>query len=81
MATIKNTTEVKLLAAFTDEDDRTITIPDPKANITEQEITNLQTLAANVLIGDKYGAQFTRFKEAYYIYKTTTDYDITTQQS
>lgn len=78
MATVKNTTEVKLVAAFADEDDRTITVPDPKANITGQEITNLQTLAANVLIGDKYGATFTRFKEAKYVYKTTTEYALPT---
>lgn len=79
MATVTNTTEVKLLAAFVDEDDRTITIPDPRSGITGQDIENLQTLAANVLIGDKYGAAFTRFKEAKYVYKTKTEYDLPTQ--
>ena len=81
MATVTNTTEVKLLAAFSDEDDRTITVPDPKTGITSSDIENLASLAANVLIGDKYGASFTRFKDARYVYKTVTDYGITPPNS
>lgn len=70
-STITNTHELKLLAAFADEDDRTITIPNPKANLTKTQIEAFAEVAAPVIIGDKYGATFTRFKKAYYFDKTT----------
>lgn len=73
MAT-KTTTykQVKIIAAFADEDDRTITIENPVDNLTEQDIRALEPAAAKVIIGDKYGAAFTRFKTAYYHNATTT---------
>jgi len=67
----KTTRQLKLLAGFSDEDDRTITLDNPKQNITWAQIENLATYAAPVLIGDKYGASFTRFKEAKYVEGTT----------
>lgn len=66
MATTKQSYELKLLAGFVDEDDRTITVPDPVQGITWSQIQTLATKAAPVLIGDKYQAQFSRFKRAYY---------------
>ena len=74
--TFTNTVELKILVGFVDEDDRTLTLPNPKSNITTQELENLQTLAAPVLIGDKYGAQFSRFKSVVKKYTTRTKYDI-----
>lgn len=70
--TIKNTRKLSLLAAFADEDDRTITVPDPVNGITQAQIENLASLAQGVLIGDKYGAAFTRFKKAEYVDETLT---------
>lgn len=67
---------LQLLAGFADADDRTLSISDPKANITEQEIRNLEPLAAPVLIGDKYGAAFTRFKTAKLVEKTIKHLDL-----
>lgn len=64
--------QVKIIAAFADEDDRTITIENPVDNLTEQDIRALEPAAAKVIIGDKYGAAFTRFKTAYYHNATTT---------
>lgn len=67
----KTAYQLKLLAGFSDEDDRTITIDNPIQNITLAQIEALGTYAAPVLIGDKYGASFTRFKEAKYVQSTT----------
>lgn len=73
MATTMNSyRQIKIVAAFADEDDRTLTFDNPIDNLTEQQIRALETLAAKVLIGDKFGAQFTRFKTAYYHNATTT---------
>ena len=49
--TTKNT--LKLLAGFVDEDDRTITLDDPKENLTWSDISAVAALSSNVLIGDK----------------------------
>ena len=64
--------QVKLVAAFADEDDRTLTLDNPVDNLTEQDIRALEPLAAKVIIGDKYGATFTRIKTAYYHNQTNT---------
>ena len=77
---VKQTDTLKLLAGFADEDDRTITLSNPKANITSAEIHALAELATPVLIGDKYGAAFTRFKSATYVTKAETTLDPTTLQ-
>ena len=69
--TTKN--QLKILAGFVDEDDRTITLDDPKENITWSDMENIATLATNVLIGDKFGATFSRIKEAKYLETTTTE--------
>ena len=71
--TITTYSRLKLLAAFSDEDDRTLTLENPVSNITEAQIHDLEPAAANVLIGDKYGADFTRFKSAAYVNGTTTN--------
>ena len=73
MATTTTTySRLKLQAAFSDEDDRTLTLENPKNDITEAQVHALESAAANVLIGDKYGADFTRFKSAAYVNGTTT---------
>lgn len=64
MATVTNTKEIVLLAGFADEDDRTITVPNPIDEPTGAQIQALQTAAAGVIVGDKFGAAFTRFKSA-----------------
>ena len=72
---VTNTRELKILVAFTDEDDRTLTLQHPKPNLTNTEIQAFAAAAAPVLVGDKYGAAFTRVKKAYYLDKLTTKYD------
>lgn len=74
MADITKTTQtLKLLAGFADADDRTVSLDNPRDNVTEADIRSFETAAAPVLIGDKYGAAFTRFKTASVV-NTTTKY-------
>jgi len=75
MDTITTTNQLKLLAGFADEDDRTISLNDPRENLTWANIQALATKATNVLIGDKYQAKFTRFKEAKYVETAITEVD------
>ena len=70
--TINTYKQLKVVAAFSDEDDRTLTFDNPVDNLTEQDIKSLEPLAAKVIIGDKYGAKFSRFKTAYYHNQTNT---------
>lgn len=71
--TISTFNNLKMVAAFSDEDDRTITLPNPKPSLTKSEIDAVGALAVGVLIGDKYGAAFTRIKTASYVEGTITN--------
>lgn len=77
MDIIKMETNLSLLAGFADADDRTISIENPRADITEQQIRDIEPYAAPILIGDKYGAAFTRFKTAKIVIKTKKYLDLT----
>ena len=68
--------QLKILAGFVDEDDRTLTINDPRANLTEEDVKAIEPLAAPVLIGDKFGATFSRFKSASVVTGTKTKLDL-----
>lgn len=72
---VTTTNQLKLLAGFVDEDDRTISIDDPKDNLTWANIQTLAEKSSNVLIGDKYQAQFSRFKSAKYVNTTLIEVD------
>lgn len=72
---ITTTNQLKLLAGFADEDDRTITFDEPKSGLTWSDIESLASKAQNVLIGDKYSAAFTRFKSAKYVESTVVEVD------
>lgn len=71
--TTKTTKSLKIVAGFADGDERTISIDNPSATVSAAAISALDSLASGVLIGDKYGAAFTKFKDAG-IYETTTVY-------
>lgn len=81
---VKTTRELKLVAAFSDGDDRTLAIPNPKSGLTKNDITSgtdgtaLTNAAAAVLIGDKTGADFTTWKSAKVVEQTTVYLDLTT---
>ena len=69
---------LQLVAEFTDGDDRTITIDNPKASVSAADINAVSAYAKtnNIIIGDKAGADFTRFKTAKKIAQTTKYLDL-----
>lgn len=68
--------QLKLVAEFADEDDRTLTLDNPRDSLTAADIEGFAAKAEQVLIGDKAGAPFTRFKSAKYLQGTVTKYDL-----
>lgn len=74
--TVSSSNYVQLVAAFADGDTRNINVSYPKATITNEEITELEQAAANVLIGDKFGAPFYNFGEVNRIIETVTNVEI-----
>jgi len=79
MADVSKTTSVlTLVAEFTDGDDRTINLDNPKTGLTASVINACASYAPGVLVGDKYGSEFYRFKSAKVINRTTTYLDLAT---
>ena len=76
--TTKHIREVKFVAEFTDGDDRTISYPTTKANISTAEISALAQASANVLVGDKGGAPFKEIRSAQIVDQTVTYLDLST---
>lgn len=68
--TTTQTYQLKIVAGFSDGDERTISFDSPRSDVTAADIKALDSLAAGVLIGDKYGAEFNRFVDAG-LYETT----------
>ena len=75
--TISTSNELKLVAGFTDGDERTLRFSDPASTITAEAIQALNASASSVLIGDKYGAPFNMFLDAAIVTKTSTKLDLT----
>lgn len=63
---------------FVDGDTRTINLDNPKATVTAEGINSLGAYAAEngLVIGDKEGAAFSRFKSAKTISRMTTYLDL-----
>lgn len=79
MADIITTSQtLQIEYAFVDGDTRQNNIKNPKANITAEEIENLNTFlrANNAIIGDRYQSTFAQINYAKRINKTTTTLDI-----
>ena len=74
--TISSSSELKILVGFVDEDDRTLTFPDPQATVTAEAVAALSSVMAPVLIGDKYGATFSRIKSARIVQTAETKVDL-----
>lgn len=75
--TTKQSKQLKLLAGFNDGDERTISYDNPRSNITASDINALNSLAAGVIVGDKYGAPFSSFKDANIVTTLQVDLDLT----
>ena len=77
---VKTVKELKLVAGFSDGDDRTLSFPNPADNLTKTQITATAFVnaAKAVLLGDKTGADMTGWKSAKVFESTTTYLDLTT---
>ena len=75
---IKSTRILQLVGGFADQDTRTFTLDNPKANVTASEINALSSFmqANNILIGDKNGAAFSRINSAKLIEGSTVYLDL-----
>ncbi len=74
---VKTKGTLSIEAEFTDGDTRTITIENPVANLSASAVNAVASLAGGVLIGDKEGADFFRFKSAKKSSVTVTYHDLT----
>ena len=77
---VKSSQTLKLVAAFEDGDDRTLSIPTTRNDITKTNINNstFVNAAKAVLIGDKTGADFKKWKSAQTVAQTVVYLDLTT---
>ena len=78
--TVKSASELKVVFDFYDGDDRTLTLQNPKSNLTATQVKAVGTLAAstNPIIGDKGGAAVVGIKSATKKIKTVTYLDLAT---
>ena len=84
---IVTTEQLVMVGEFKDGDDRTIALDNPKYDPEDddelaQAATDINAIANTVktkqlLIGDKAGADFLRFKSAKIVHKTTITLDLT----
>lgn len=74
--TQKTTRELKIETAFADGDTRTITVSNPRVDLTIEDVQTLANAAANVLIGDRNGAAFAAITKVSSVTKETTEVDL-----
>lgn len=75
--TTKTTKQLKLVAGFADGDDRTISVDNPKNDITAEQINALKPYAIAAIQGDKAGSEMTGWRDAKIVEATTVYLDIT----
>ena len=75
---VRVTENLQLTAEFYDSDDRTFNLPNPKATVTAAQIKAVGTYfkTNNVIIGDKAGSSFERFKKANRVKNTSYIFDL-----
>ena len=78
---VKTKSTLQIVAEFVDNDDRAITLDNPASLTTAQFADSINAVgdyvkANNVIIGDKDGATFLRFKSAKKVTTTSTIYDL-----
>lgn len=76
--TVTANTTLDMEFAFVDGDTRLAKVKNPKADITAQDISNLNQMirANNLIIGDRYQSTFAQINYAKKVTKTTTTFDI-----
>ena len=75
---IKTRGTLQIVAEFSDGDDRTISLDNPSSEIGAAEINAVAAYAKNnnIILGDKEGADFSRFKSAKKVAQTTRYLDL-----
>lgn len=75
---IKTVEELKLETLFEDEDTRTITLSNPRADISSSDIQALDNfmLTNEVIVGDKTGADFVKITKAKKVTTSTRTLDL-----
>ena len=75
---IKTSRSLIIENVFVDGDTRSVTLKNPRSDITESQITDLNSFLqeTNILIGDKDGATFGRIRKVTRRNSTTTYLDI-----
>lgn len=76
--TITSAKSLKIEVAFFDGDTRTITLTNPRSDIEESDVRDVETYAVQneLLIGDKAGASITGFAHATVVDTTRRQLDI-----
>jgi len=76
--TITNNQTLQIEYAFVDGDTRQSNYKNPKANITANEIAELNQMirTGNLIIGDRYNGTFAQINYAKKVNKTTTTLDL-----
>ena len=76
--TISYGKELKIDTLFIDGDTRMLSVKNPKANISQSDITALNTWMKtnNILVGDKYGGRFGKITTASTVNKMTVTLDL-----
>lgn len=71
------TNDLKMVTTYAGGDTRTITVPNPKSNLTQESFAAFTAAAAGVLISDdKNNRPFTGIRTAYYSRTETTDIEV-----
>ncbi len=76
--TVTSSTVAQLKFGFEDDDNRTVDVPNPKLDITPEEIVELETwiVANNAIVGDKAGAAVKEITSATLIDTTRINVDL-----
>lgn len=76
--TMTETAELKIESLFVDGDTRTMTLKNPKDELSSNDIADLEEFMQNnsVIIGDKYGGAFGKILTAKKVNKITVNLDL-----
>lgn len=76
--TVKFSRELLIECVFRDGDTRTITLKNPRSDLTATDIENLETFITtnNIIIGDREAAEFWKIKKAFIRNSATTTLDL-----
>jgi len=77
--TVTSAAELKIRQQFGADDDRLLSLPNPRSNITAADINNAfsDVTTTQIIVGDKDGAAFTGISKAYREEKTIRKLDLT----